>query len=62
VRFPGRIRHRAFHGSTELLRVECADGLQLFVRTHARECRSDEVELQFSPDDALPVRESDERS
>jgi len=61
VRVQGRIRHRAFHGSTELLRIECADGLELSVRTNARDCWNDEVELQFSPEDAVPVRESDER-
>jgi spermidine/putrescine transport system ATP-binding protein len=62
VRVHGRIRHRAFHGSTELLRVECANGLELSVRTNARDSWTDEVELQFSPTDAVPVRESDERS
>ena len=62
VRVHGHIRHRAFHGSTELLRVECPDGLELSVRTNARESGNEEVELQFSPDDAVPVRESDERT
>jgi len=61
VRVQGRILHRAFHGSTELLRVECADGLELSVRTNARDSWNDKVELQFSPDDAVPVHESDER-
>jgi len=61
VRVHGRIRHRAFHGSTELLRVECDGGLELSVRTNARDSWKDEVELQFSPDDAVPVLQSDER-
>src|SRR5271157_3383824 len=39
VRFRGQVRHRAFHGSTELLRVECADGLKLSVRTASSEQR-----------------------
>ncbi|HXY13732.1 MAG TPA: ABC transporter ATP-binding protein [Terriglobales bacterium] len=61
VCFRGRIRHRAFHGSTELLRVECADGLQLSVRAAARDNWQNELELEFSPDDAVAVSESDER-
>jgi spermidine/putrescine ABC transporter ATP-binding subunit len=61
VRFRAHVRHRAFHGSTELLRVECADGLNLSIRTAARDHWHDELELEFSPEDAVPVRESDER-
>ena len=33
VRVRGRVLHQAFHGATELIRVECADGLVLSVRT-----------------------------
>ncbi|HXZ39543.1 MAG TPA: ABC transporter ATP-binding protein [Terriglobales bacterium] len=62
VRFRGQVRHRAFHGSTELLRVECADGLNLSIRTAARDHWDDNLELEFSPEDAVPVRESDERN
>jgi ABC-type Fe3+/spermidine/putrescine transport system ATPase subunit len=62
VRFRGHVRHRAFHGSTELLRVECADGLNLSIRTAARDDWQDELELEFSPEDAVPVRESDEKT
>lgn len=62
VRFRGRIRHRAFHGSTELLRVQCSDGLELVVRTASRDHWGDEVELEFSLEDAIPVRESAERT
>jgi ABC-type Fe3+/spermidine/putrescine transport system ATPase subunit len=61
VRFRAHVRHRAFHGSTESLRVECAGGLQLTVRTAARDQWQDELELEFSPEDAVPVRESAER-
>lgn len=57
----GRVRHRAFHGSTDLLQVECADGLTLAVRTAAKERWPDDLELEFSPEDAIPVRESPER-
>jgi len=61
VRFRGRVCHRAFHGSTEMLQVECADGLKISVRTAAGDHRADDVELEFSPQDAVPVRESEER-
>ncbi|HYA24888.1 MAG TPA: ABC transporter ATP-binding protein [Terriglobales bacterium] len=61
VRLHGRVGRRAFHGSTELLRVQCADGLELTVRTPARDRRHDELEMEFSPEDAVPVRESVER-
>ena len=61
VRFRGRIRHRAFHGSTELLQVECEDGLKVSVRTATREKWHGDLELEFSPDDAIAVRESQER-
>src|SRR5579863_4355962 len=60
VRVRGRICHRAFHGATELIRVECADGLVLVVRTPGS-TTLDEVEVEFSPADATPVRESVER-
>jgi spermidine/putrescine transport system ATP-binding protein len=61
VRFRGRVRQSAFHGSTELVRVQCADGLELTVRTPARDRWHDELEFEFSPEDAVPVRESAER-
>ena len=60
VRARGKVIHRAFHGATELLRVECADGLVLVVRTPGSTLL-DEVELEFSPADAIQVRESPER-
>lgn len=61
VRFRGRIQRQAFHGATELVQAECADGLALSMRTAARENWQGEVELEFSPADAVPVRESPER-
>ena len=62
VRIPGRILHQAFHGATELLRIECAGGLVLVARTAATAFALNEVELQFLPADAIPVRESPERN
>jgi len=62
VRARGKIRHQAFHGATELLQVECADGLVLAVRTTGHLDSQGDLELEFDPADAVPVRESEERN
>jgi ABC-type Fe3+/spermidine/putrescine transport system ATPase subunit len=59
VRFRGKILRQAFHGATELIQVECADRLLLSIRAASRENWNGEVELEFSPSDAVPVRESE---
>jgi len=61
VRFRGRILRQAFHGATELIQVECADGLVLSVRTASREDWNGDINLEFSPADAVPIRESEAR-
>jgi spermidine/putrescine transport system ATP-binding protein len=61
VRFRVTIRHQAFHGATELLQLECADGLVLSMRAGSRENWQGELELEFSAADVVPVRESEER-
>jgi spermidine/putrescine transport system ATP-binding protein len=61
VRIRGRVRNQAFHGATELIRVECAGDLVLVVRIAGSGAALDDVELEFSPEDAVPVRESAER-
>jgi len=61
ITFGGKIRHQAFHGATELLQIVCDDGLALSVRTATRENRQGDLQLEFSPADAVPVRESPER-
>jgi putative spermidine/putrescine transport system ATP-binding protein len=61
VRVRGTVRQQAFHGATELIRVQCGDGLVLVVRTAGGGRALDEVELEFSPSDAVLVRESPER-
>ena len=58
VRFCGRIKRQVFHGATELLQVECADGLAFSLRTASRQDWQGELQLEFSPSDAVPVRES----
>ncbi len=61
VRLQGKLQQRAFHGATELLRVECADGLTVSVRAGARTEWQGELEFEFDPADAVPVRASAER-
>ncbi|HKH99146.1 MAG TPA: ABC transporter ATP-binding protein [Candidatus Sulfotelmatobacter sp.] len=61
VRVRGRVAHQAFHGATELIRVQCADGLVLVVRTASGNAPQSEVDLEFSASDAIVVRESPER-
>ena len=62
VRFRGKLRYQAFHGATELLQIECQDGLTFSVRTTSRGDWRNEVEFEFLPADAIPVRESAERN
>jgi ABC-type Fe3+/spermidine/putrescine transport system ATPase subunit len=59
VRFRGRIRQQAFHGATELLQVECIDGLMLTVRMAGNINLTGDIEFQFSAADAFPVRLSE---
>jgi ABC-type Fe3+/spermidine/putrescine transport system ATPase subunit len=59
VRFRGRILRQAFHGATELLQVQCSDGLVVSVRTASQENWSGDIDLEFSPADAVPVRASE---
>src|ERR1700734_3490998 len=61
VRVCGRILTQAFHGATELIRVDCGSGLVLMVKTSNSIDTQKEVELEFSPSDAVLVRESPER-
>jgi len=61
VRNRGRVLQQAFHGATELIRVQCADGLVLVVRTASGGVVGNEVDLEFSTDDAVLVRKSPER-
>src|SRR5271165_6776079 len=62
VRIRGKVRHQAFQGATELIRVECSDGLVLVVRISGSGGALTDVELEFSAEDAVVVRESPERS
>ena len=62
VQVKGKVLQQAFHGATSLVRVECADGLVLVVRTSSGGLMPEEVELEFSPADAIPVRKSPEKN
>jgi len=62
VRVAGRILQQAFHGATELVRVQCSNGLVLVARTASGNLTQEEVCLEFLPADAIPVRESPERN
>ncbi len=55
VRFRGKVMRQAFHGATELLQVACADGLVLSIRTASQADWEGDVDLEFSPADAVPV-------
>jgi len=61
VHFHGKLQQRAFHGATELLRVESSDGLIFSVRTGTRDEWRGVLEFEFDPADAIPVRASAER-
>src|SRR5712692_2024982 len=62
VRFRGKLRHHAFHGASELLQIEHADGLVLWVRIRSSGGGwHGDLEFEFSPNDAAPVRESQTR-
>jgi spermidine/putrescine ABC transporter ATP-binding subunit len=61
VRFRGKVQNQAFHGATELLQVVCDDGLNISARTATCENRQGDLHLEFSPADAVPVRQSSER-
>ena len=62
IRFRGQVKRQAFHGATELLQIECSDGSSFSIRAASRQNWQSNLELEFSPADAVPVRESQERA
>ena len=60
VRIRGKVITRSFQGATEMIRVDCGDGMVLAVRTPTAGA-IDEVHIEFASSDAVPVRESAER-
>jgi spermidine/putrescine ABC transporter ATP-binding subunit len=61
IRVSGKVVQQAFHGATELIRVQCKDGSILTARVAGGIGPMEEVNLEFSPSDAVAVRESPER-
>ena len=62
IRIRGQVLHQAFHGATELIRVQCADGLIFLARIPGGTDIQNEVDLEFLTADAIPVLESPERA
>jgi len=62
VRIDAQVTQQAFHGATELIRTQSSEGLVLVVRTAAGAATQGHLALEFSPADAIPVRESPERN
>jgi spermidine/putrescine transport system ATP-binding protein len=58
VRFRVRVIDYSFHGASELVRVETSDHQTFTVRCTERSVLRGEVDLEFSPQDAVPIRES----
>ncbi len=62
IRFRAKLRDQAFHGATDLLRVESDGGLILTIRTASRDLPNsqtpidDPLEFEFSAVDAIPIR------
>src|SRR6266436_7246914 len=56
IGFRGKVIWQAFHGATELLQIECIDGLLLSMRTASGQNSRGNLLLEFSPEDAIPVR------
>ena len=61
VRFEGRVLHQAFHGATEMVRVECGDGQIFLVRLTGTGGTTvgDTLRLEFSPQDAVAVHDTE---
>jgi len=61
IRVRGRVIDQAFHGATELIRVQCGGGLVLLARIASGSVPLGEVEFEFSASDAVHVRGSPEK-
>jgi ABC-type Fe3+/spermidine/putrescine transport system ATPase subunit len=57
VQFRARVLDQSFHGASELVRVE-ASAQVLTVRNSQRGTLRGEITLEFTPGDAVPVRDS----
>ena len=59
VRFRARVTNQAFQGATALLQVECANGLELSIRSGGSQLQG-EREFEFAPSDAIRVQDESE--
>ncbi len=59
VKFRARALDHSFHGASELVHVETSDGQPLTVRSSQRGLLRGEIELEFDPQAAVPIRESE---
>jgi spermidine/putrescine ABC transporter ATP-binding subunit len=57
VRGSGKVRQRSFQGATELLLIDCAEGLTLTARVSRGDGIGAEVGFEFSADDVICVKE-----
>lgn len=62
ARFMARVLSQAFHGATQLVRLECSDAQILVMRTTGAAAHDEMIEVEFTAADAVPVRESPERN
>ena len=58
VKFRARVIDCSFHGGSELVRVQMPGGQVFTVRSSERGVLRGEIDLEFSPADAVPVRDS----
>lgn len=60
ARFRAAVSDQAFHGATELLRLNC-NGQMITARAASGAVPSGEMDFEFTPSDAVRVRPSEER-
>jgi spermidine/putrescine transport system ATP-binding protein len=60
ARFRATVLDKAFHGATELLRVDCGGGQIITVRAASSDLHRGEVEFEFTPSHAVEVEPSAE--
>lgn len=58
ISFRGTVLNQAFHGATDLLRVQAKDGLIFVIRLASSKGIASEASFEFSASDAIPVRDS----
>jgi ABC-type Fe3+/spermidine/putrescine transport system ATPase subunit len=61
VCFNACVLTQSFHGATDLLQVECSEGLKLTVRLPSLGALSGQRDFEFCAGDAIPVRNSEEK-